>query len=132
MSEQGSGMDFLAGLVAGGLIGAAVALLIAPQSGEETRAQLREKSEELKNTASESIADSRVKADAIIADARTRAENIMADARTKAEEIQVQAKERATDLQAKGKATLETQSEKFKEITAKITKHAEDAGLPEA
>lgn len=132
MSDQNGGMDFLAGLVAGGLIGAALALLMAPQSGEETRAQLREKSEELKNTASETIADSRVKADAIIADARTRAENIMADARTKAEEIQVQAKERAIDLQAKGKATIEAQSDKLKEAAAKITKHAEDSGVAEA
>ena len=38
MSQQDSDFGaFLAGFFVGGLIGAAVALLIAPQSGEETR-----------------------------------------------------------------------------------------------
>ena len=33
---------FLSGFVIGGLVGAAVALILAPQSGEETRAQIRQ------------------------------------------------------------------------------------------
>ena len=40
--------DFFAGLIIGGFIGAAIALLLAPQRGEETLAQLREKGIELK------------------------------------------------------------------------------------
>ena len=35
---------FFTGLVVGGLVGAAVALMLAPQSGEETRAQIRQRS----------------------------------------------------------------------------------------
>ena len=34
---------FFTGLVVGGLVGAAVALMLAPQSGEETRAQIRQR-----------------------------------------------------------------------------------------
>jgi gas vesicle protein len=39
---------FLIGFVLGGLIGLAMGILMAPQSGEETRTQLREKGIELK------------------------------------------------------------------------------------
>jgi gas vesicle protein len=43
--------SFLAGFLIGGLIGAAAALLIAPQSGEETRTVIKTKSIELKDRA---------------------------------------------------------------------------------
>ncbi len=39
--------DFVKGLLAGGLIGAVVAILYAPKSGEETRAEIRHSAEEL-------------------------------------------------------------------------------------
>jgi gas vesicle protein len=38
---------FLAGFVIGGLVGAATAIILAPQSGQETRAQIAAKSNEL-------------------------------------------------------------------------------------
>ena len=46
--ESGLGA-FLAGFIIGGLVGAAVALVMAPQSGEETRTQLAERSVEWRN-----------------------------------------------------------------------------------
>jgi gas vesicle protein len=46
-------LSFLVGLVVGGLIGAAVALLYAPQSGEETREAIRTRSIELREQATE-------------------------------------------------------------------------------
>ena len=48
---------FLAGFVIGSLVGAAAALLLAPQSGEQTRTMIRDKSIELKDRAGESAAD---------------------------------------------------------------------------
>jgi gas vesicle protein len=51
MSLQNNGAPFFAGLVLGGLVGASVALLLAPQPGQETRAQIRNKSVELKDLA---------------------------------------------------------------------------------
>ena len=39
--------DFFAGFVIGALVGAAATLLLAPQSGEQTRSLIREKSVEL-------------------------------------------------------------------------------------
>jgi len=57
MSGEGRGGDFLAGLIIGGFIGAAIALLLAPQPGEETIAQLRDKSIVLKERAADISAE---------------------------------------------------------------------------
>lgn len=57
MSSQNSGALFFAGLVVGGLAGAGLALLLAPQSGAETRVQIRDKSLELKDGAMEGLAE---------------------------------------------------------------------------
>ena len=59
MSQNNEGAAFFAGLVIGGLIGAALALLLAPQSGEETRAQIRDKSLECKDWAEEGYVHTR-------------------------------------------------------------------------
>ena len=49
MSDSASEIGaFMAGFVIGGLVGAATALILAPQSGEETRAQLATRSHELR------------------------------------------------------------------------------------
>ena len=53
-SNQSSDVGaFLAGFVIGGLVGAAVALILAPRSGEEIRSQLIERGEEFRNRARE-------------------------------------------------------------------------------
>ncbi|MEM9774626.1 MAG: YtxH domain-containing protein [Chloroflexota bacterium] len=44
---------FLAGFIIGGLVGAAVALVLAPQSGEDTRTQLAERSAEWRDLVNE-------------------------------------------------------------------------------
>ena len=59
MSDRGGGAEFFAGLVIGGLVGATLALLLAPQSGEETRAQIRDKGLEYKGRAEESLLEAR-------------------------------------------------------------------------
>ncbi len=51
MSDSNDFVTFFAGMVIGGLVGAAAAMLLAPQSGEETRAMIRDKSIELKDKA---------------------------------------------------------------------------------
>jgi gas vesicle protein len=66
--------SFLAGFLIGGLIGAATALLMAPQSGEETRAMIREKSIELRDQAMETADEARHRAEATAAEARARAD----------------------------------------------------------
>jgi gas vesicle protein len=47
MANDNSGSSFFAGLLVGGIIGAVLGLLFAPQSGDKTREQLRGKVDEL-------------------------------------------------------------------------------------
>ena len=54
--------SFLAGFMIGGLIGAGVALLMAPQSGEETRAYIKDKSIELRDQAVDAAGDVQTRA----------------------------------------------------------------------
>ena len=93
---------FLAGFVIGGLVGAAVALVTAPQSGEETRLQIRTRGIELRDRAVETAEDTRKMAEEAAANARTRAEQLAQEARVKADE-----------LQQRGKAVLEEQRERL-------------------
>ena len=53
MSTRGGG--FLIGLAIGALAGAAAALLLAPESGEELRQEISEKSEEMKLKAQQQV-----------------------------------------------------------------------------
>jgi len=78
MSDNNEGTAFVAGFIIGGLVGAAVALVLAPQSGEETRAQIRERGIELKTRAEDVGQQVRERTDAVVADARKRAEEIIA------------------------------------------------------
>jgi len=87
MSDRDEFGAFLVGFVVGGLTGAVVALLFAPQSGEETRALIKDKSIELRDRATTS-------AEELIA----RAESAAAEARARAEELTKLARERATEL----------------------------------
>ena len=47
----------MAGMIIGGLVGAVIALLYAPSSGEETRAKISGKAIELRNRATETVND---------------------------------------------------------------------------
>ncbi len=67
---------FFAGFVIGGLVGAAVALLFAPQSGEETRTLIREKSIEIKDQVEQTALDAREKAEQFATEAKTKAEEL--------------------------------------------------------
>lgn len=103
MSDRDSDLGaFLSGVIIGGLVGAAAALLLAPQSGEETRAIIKERSIELKDKAAETAEE-----------ARHRAEMAAIDARHRAEELGQQAKERAEEAIKRGQEVIDHQKERF-------------------
>ena len=56
MARENGGGSFLVGFALGAVVGAGLALVFAPRSGEETREQLRQKSEELRDLAEETRA----------------------------------------------------------------------------
>jgi gas vesicle protein len=102
MGDKTYGGEFLAGFFVGALAGAAAALLLAPQSGEQTRVLIREKGIELQN----------------------RADELGSEARKRADEIQVQAKGKADELQTKVKQAVEegkaAAAEKQKEMLSEL------------
>lgn len=67
---------FLAGFIVGGAIGAIAGVLLAPQSGEETR--------EMLNDASKDIAK---KTDKTVKDIQNKAENVVSELQQKGDEI---------------------------------------------
>ena len=59
MAEQGNGGGMLVAFVAGAIAGAAVALIFAPGSGEETREYLGQRARESKDRAAEAARQGR-------------------------------------------------------------------------
>ena len=104
MAERDSDFGaFFAGFVIGGLVGAAVALLTAPQSGEETRTLIRDKSIELKDKATETVEE-----------ARQRAEELAEEARVRADELSKQARERVDSAVKAGKKGAQDVTDELK------------------
>jgi gas vesicle protein len=96
MADKSYGGDFFAGFVVGALVGAAAAILIAPQSGEETRAMIRDRGIELQERSAE-----------VSAEARRRAMEYEAQAKERAQQISAQTKERASELQSRMKEAVD-------------------------
>jgi gas vesicle protein len=67
---------FLGGMFAGGLVGAVAALLLAPQSGKETRDQIQRKGIELREQAEETVEGTKAQARQITDDLREKAEEL--------------------------------------------------------
>ncbi len=117
MSERDEFGAFLIGFVVGGLAGAITALLLAPQSGEETRTLIKEKSIELRDKATESIEDAYAQAEAAAVEARSRFD-----------ELAKTTKEKANELQQRGMILLEEQKSKLsKKESAQDTEAASQA-----
>jgi gas vesicle protein len=113
MSEKNDFGAFLVGFLVGGLTGAAVSLLFAPQTGEETRTLIRDKAIELRDRASETVED-----------ARMRAEEAWTEAKEKTDEWSKLAKERADELREKGEKTIDEGREKLADSIKPKTKEA--------
>lgn len=88
MSERDDFGAFLMGFIIGGLTGAAASLLMAPQSGEETRAVIRDKAIVLRDKASQTFDDYYSQAESAAQEAVSRAEDMLAQARGRLEEVQ--------------------------------------------
>ncbi len=72
MSDHDDFGAFLIGFIVGGVAGAVAALLLAPQSGEETRALIKDKSIELRDKAAEQAEMVATRANEFTDDAKTR------------------------------------------------------------
>ncbi len=117
MSDRDEFGAFLMGFIIGGLTGAVVSLLMAPQSGEETRALIKDKSIELRDKAQLTAEETLARAEAAAAEARARADEIAMQLRERGSEVVTTAKEKGTEAvesvkkAAKPKAKKSSQEE---------------------
>lgn len=100
MSDRDEFGAFLVGFIVGGLTGAVVSLLFAPQSGEETRALIKDKSIELRDKASVSAEQAIAKAEAAAAEARARADELAKQLKAKGETV-------VSDVKTRGKTAID-------------------------
>ena len=68
---------FLTGFLIGGAVGAIAGVLLAPKSGEETRADIAKTSKELYSKAEGSVKDLQAKADDVLNDLQQKGEDII-------------------------------------------------------
>ena len=108
MSDRDEFGAFLMGFIVGGVAGAISALLLAPQSGEETRAIIKEKSIELRDRANEGIDDAYVQA-----------EKAALEARTRFDELAKVTKDYTDNIAHQGQVILEEQKAKISEVMPK-------------
>jgi gas vesicle protein len=87
--EEDNGMrkGLVIGLLAGGLVGAIVALLYAPKPGKELRADIKNKAGEIMDDAESYINVAKSKAVDIINEGKKRSENLITEARKRAESL---------------------------------------------
>lgn len=96
MSNNSSDLGaFLAGFVIGGLVGAATAIILAPQSGEETRTQLAGRSHELRQMSNERLQQARQSAGVYTEDYRQKAGDALHTARDRAQKVSGQVQDQA-------------------------------------
>jgi gas vesicle protein len=88
--RRGSIFNVLLGTLIGGLAGAVAMLLLAPQSGEETRMQIQEKGIELRDRTSGMVEDA-------MAQVRLNANKITVSGREKIKELKQQGQELAVE-----------------------------------
>ncbi len=124
MAERDEFGAFLVGFVVGTLTGAVTALLLAPQTGEETRGVIRDKAIELRDKAGTTVEDAYSQAEAAAIEARARFEDLANTTKAKASEIQHQ-----------GQVVLEEQKAKISDViqtTKKKVEVAKKSGEPES
>lgn len=100
---NGDSGAFMVGFVMGALVGAAAAILMAPQSGEETRRQIREKGVELKSQAEDELR-------AAIA----RAEEAAEQARARITELQAELEARGVEMVEDARRQVSAQADEIK------------------
>lgn len=115
MSERSGFSSFFAGFLAGAVAGAIATILYAPNSGEETRAAIKGKKEEIIGKANISVDDAYKQAETAAREARDRFETLASTTRKRAE-----------DITRKGQVILEEQISNFKKSAS------EPASEPEA
>ena len=132
MSDRDEFGAFLVGFIVGGLSGAVAALLFAPQSGEETRAVIKERSIELADKASAEAEDAWRRAEAATIEARQKTEEFARQAMSQGEDLVNQAKTQGKEITLKARQVGGDLVESTKETVKKATSRGKKSDEIEA
>jgi gas vesicle protein len=124
------GGSWFSGLVMGGLIGAAVALLMAPRRGEETRQMLVEKGQEVMDRANEYKGVAVDRASEYSTKAKDRAMNIAGDVSNRANQAVDQARSKANQLTNKAQDKVNTIADKAQDKLSNIQDQTQHGSVP--
>ncbi|MDD8019378.1 MAG: YtxH domain-containing protein [Bacteroidota bacterium] len=97
--------SFLIGFLAGSVVGAIVALLYAPKPGKELRADIKNKTSEIAETADEYISAARNKAVDIINEGKKKSEGLITEAKKRAESLLGDAEKILTETRSRGESS---------------------------
>jgi gas vesicle protein len=104
MSDNSNDLGaFLAGFVIGGLVGAATAIILTPQSGEETRSMLASKSNELLQSGGARVQQVRESAEAYSHEYLDKAGSAISSTRQQVKDVGGRVQEQARIVLDKGK-----------------------------
>jgi gas vesicle protein len=121
MSQNNNVKGFLIGFLAGGTIGAIIALLTTPKSGKELREDIKQKSGEYLDEADKYFAETKKKAGELINEGKRKYTTIMNDVKSKpgeilkdADRVYNDAKVKTKDILQSGKEKIESESDRLK------------------
>jgi gas vesicle protein len=110
MADRDNGFgSFLIGFLIGGITGAVVSLLYAPQTGEQTRAVIKEKAIELRDKTTDTLEDTYKQAEEAATDAVEKAQDLIRLAEKKANEVASQGQVVIEETVAKAKPKKATE-----------------------
>ena len=98
----------LTGLLVGGIIGAAAALLFAPRSGEETRSEIRNKAIDLRDRTTETVNER------------------VSQVKSRAHELKDNVWEKADEIKQRGKQVVDEQLDRVSQATKNGKKKIEE------
>lgn len=129
MSEESNlGKGVIIGFIAGGALGAALALLYAPKSGKELRQEIKVKTDDYLGEAEKYIAEAKDKAIDLINEGKKKSEKIIKDARVKSEELLKDAEKVLEEARSKTDELVKTGKEKVDKKSGQL-KTAIKAGV---
>lgn len=114
------------GLLAGGAIGAVLALLYAPKSGKELRSDLRDKADDLLDGAEGYVSAARAKAGELVTEAKRRSDQIISDAKKKAGSLIEDADKIISDARQKAGPVVEEGSRLKNAVRAGVEAYREE------
>lgn len=115
-----SGKGFFIGFMTGGAVGAVVALLTTPKSGENLRKEIKQKSDEYIDEMDKYLAETKHNAGKVLDESRRKFATLLHDIKSKPEALYRDAEKVFNDVKGKtkevfdsGKEILETETERL-------------------